>query len=236
MLRIRILHSGQFSAIRRVASTPFILGLAISMLTRLGLRSRASLTVSSPLPASPITSISGCWFRISLNPCRTTAWSSANRIRNFRDIRRLFVGNLYGNLHASAGAGLHVDPSAGRSGARSHADQAETGMICFLHNSPAVVGNGEPEHAFGRDELYLYLGGLRMTGNVSQRFLGDAKQLSFAFVTKPAAERSIQLDGNPGSLRKPIRQPAQARVQSEIIQDAGSKKLGYLANVLDSVL
>src|SRR6185369_7465008 len=107
-------------------------------------------------------------------------------------------------------------------------------MIRFLRNSPAIVGNGKPEHAFGRDELYLYLGGLRMTGNVGQRFLRDPKQLSLALVTKPAAERGIQLDWNPGSLGKPIRQPAQARVQSEIIQNTGSKKLGYLANVLHS--
>src|SRR5689334_19163537 len=67
--------------IRRVASMPSSSGMRMSMRTTSGSRRPAMATASPPSEASPTTSRSSSASRIILNPARTSAWSSAIRMR-----------------------------------------------------------------------------------------------------------------------------------------------------------
>src|SRR4051812_37505613 len=66
---------------RRVASMPSSSGMRMSMSTTSGSRSLAIVTAWAPSAASPTTSRSSSASRIILNPARTSAWSSAIRMR-----------------------------------------------------------------------------------------------------------------------------------------------------------
>ena len=81
MLSARTRVWGVEAASRRVASMPFSSGMLTSITTTSGFSRSANSTASRPLPASPTISMSGCAARIMRKPCRTTAWSSASRIR-----------------------------------------------------------------------------------------------------------------------------------------------------------
>ena len=66
---------------RRVASMPSSSGMRMSMSTTSGSSALAIVTASAPSEASPTTSRSSSASRIILNPARTSAWSSAIRMR-----------------------------------------------------------------------------------------------------------------------------------------------------------
>src|SRR6476620_10380972 len=83
---------GQDAAMRRVASMPFMLGIAMSMMTTSGLVSSARRTLSRPSAASATTAMSGCFSRRARRPSRTTVWSSASSMR----MGIVFVVNLVG--------------------------------------------------------------------------------------------------------------------------------------------
>jgi hypothetical protein len=69
------------AAIRRVASSPSVPGIRMSINRTSGVSSEASRAASSPSAASPTTSMSDCASRSERNPARTRAWSSASRTR-----------------------------------------------------------------------------------------------------------------------------------------------------------
>ena len=64
---------GELATRRRVASTPSMPGMMRSIKATSGAYSAASLTASSPLPASATTLISSCVSRKARTPCRTSA-------------------------------------------------------------------------------------------------------------------------------------------------------------------
>src|ERR1019366_3203652 len=81
MLRITT-PTREFAArMRRVASMPFILGIARSITTTSGASVSANRTLSRPSAASATTVMSLSRSSMARRPSRTTVWSSANKIR-----------------------------------------------------------------------------------------------------------------------------------------------------------
>src|SRR3954465_10393936 len=80
-MRTRTGRSPAAAMRRRRASVPASPGSRMSMSTTSGSRSSAIVTAWAPSEASPTTSRSSSASRIILNPARTSAWSSAIRMR-----------------------------------------------------------------------------------------------------------------------------------------------------------
>src|SRR5712691_8926782 len=78
MLRIRTAVEGAFLRISRVACTPSRPGMDMSITTTRGANFSAMWMASTPVPASPMTWISGSSSRILRKPLRTSWWSSTN--------------------------------------------------------------------------------------------------------------------------------------------------------------
>ena len=76
VVRTSTFAPGREATIWRVASTPSITGIRMSITTTSGLSLFAALTPSSPFLASPTTSRFGCAFSSATIPIRTIAWSS----------------------------------------------------------------------------------------------------------------------------------------------------------------
>ena len=87
---ITTLDSGSSRRMIRVASSPFIPGIEMSMSTTFGRRVFAFSTASNPSAASPHTSQSGRDESKERRPCLTASSSSTSRIRNeLKGSRRL---------------------------------------------------------------------------------------------------------------------------------------------------
>ena len=83
-MRILVPRSSGSPAIRRVASSPSMTGIRMSMSTTSGRVDAARAKASAPFSASPVTVMSSALARIALNPLRTSAWSSATSDRDHR--------------------------------------------------------------------------------------------------------------------------------------------------------
>src|SRR5690606_31532518 len=77
----RTAASSGSALIRRVAASPSVPGMRMSMRTTSARRSRASSTASAPSDASPTTSMSGSESTRTRKALRSRAWSSASRTR-----------------------------------------------------------------------------------------------------------------------------------------------------------
>src|SRR3954452_17849933 len=125
---------------RRVASMPSSSGMRMSMSTTSGSRSLAIVTAWAPSEASPTTSRSSSASRIILNPARTSAWSSAIRMRTVISgvssakaergypcsviLRPTVEWNPGADLEAAAGARAGVQLAPEDAHALAHADEA----------------------------------------------------------------------------------------------------------------
>ncbi len=67
--------------ISRVASSPSIPGIRMSMSTTSGWWAATADTAASPFPASPTTVIPSAASRMTQNPERTSSWSSTTSTR-----------------------------------------------------------------------------------------------------------------------------------------------------------
>src|SRR4051794_39642539 len=141
MLSMRTAVSGLSSIICRVASSPFIRGNAQSMTTTCGRSCLASLTDSSPSPASPTTSMSGSSSSMRRKPRRTRLWSSTSKTVIFFGIRLRFLpwdGEVY-QCSAIRGA-RDSDSTAHQFGTFAHRDQTDTAAVwAFLKTATAVA-------------------------------------------------------------------------------------------------
>src|SRR4051794_3594001 len=139
-MRTRTGRSPAAAMMRRVASMPSSSGIRMSMSTTSGSRSLAIVTALAPSEASPTTSRSSSASRIILNPARTSAWSSAIRMRTVisgvssaRAERGYPRSGMLGptvewnpgaDLEAAAGAPARVQLAAEDAHALAHADEA----------------------------------------------------------------------------------------------------------------
>src|SRR5262249_24724177 len=158
--------SGSSRRITCVAVIPSIAGMSRSMSTTSGCDSCATRTASAPSWASPTTSNSGSSVRNVRSPCRTTAWSSAMRMRMAiaLDLRHARSWNTrisgdqqpeqpdrsVGEYYAlctlcHTGAGRPADCGANADGAR----------IASLGGGTALLGKGEGEMSERTQDLHL---------------------------------------------------------------------------------
>ena len=116
--------------IRRVASTPSMTGIRMSITTTSG-RRRRRRRPRLPSAASPTTSISGWSSRIIRNPVRTSCWSSTSRTRmvmSRRPRRGLGVIGSVADTRKPPGAGPASSRPPKDGDPLAHPDQPATGL------------------------------------------------------------------------------------------------------------
>ncbi len=101
----------------RVASTPSISGIRMSMRTTSGSSSSTCWTASRPLPAVPTTAIPACASMMTATPSRKSSWSSTSRTRIRARRRREVLGRLAHGVIVPEPAG-HRQPGRDGEGRR----------------------------------------------------------------------------------------------------------------------
>src|SRR5438067_3893058 len=106
---------------------------------------RNSLMASSPVSASPASTMSRCSARICFRPSRTMAWSSAIKTRML--VFSLMLGglDLDGHHRATSGRGRQAERAFHRARAFAHAAQAERlGLeAVFRRDAAAIIADAE---------------------------------------------------------------------------------------------
>src|SRR5580704_7818298 len=72
-----------------------------------------------------------------------------------------------------------------------------------------------------------------VAGDVGERLLHDAEQVRFGFVRQTTRELGLVIDLDTSALAKSVGEPAESRVQTEIVEDGRPQEMGELANVGD---
>src|ERR1039458_1422179 len=165
-------------------------GVLTSITTTSGRSCSANSTASRPLAASPTISISGWAARIILKPWRTTAWSSASRMR----MRFMLDRDPHLNYNTLAGAGADRDIPPGAAGAGAHPDHAQRarppGLPDFRSGiagqTAAVVVNREADLIAAGFQFDRDAPGPGVARHIGQRLLRDAKQMRFGLIGKAA--------------------------------------------------
>src|SRR5258706_14513383 len=203
----------------RVASLPFMTGMAMSMRITPGLCSIAPCTAARPSSTSVTPSMSTCASTSLRKPSATMRWSSAMRTRMVMSVR-----NPHGDLRPSGGQRPNLESPADRLRALSHRHHAETGLQAALVAFEAAVADAivlHGHHAFAVRVAERDVGAPRagMLGDVVEGLLCDAKQRDFdlggrAYGRIPGAHR----DRDPGSPGEIPRVPLQRRRQPVVVE------------------
>src|SRR3972149_11306751 len=170
---------GACSRIWRAASSPFMPGMAMSSNRTSGRRLATWWIVSSPVPASPTTSMSGIDSSNTRSPERTIAWSSAMRMR-IGSIPRPVHGYFHEDGRAAAGPPLDGQNAADERGALLHAQQAQflrrrPGTSYFLHvEALSIVFHDEDSMAIAPVQQHANAPGAGVSHYVRERLLGYA--------------------------------------------------------------
>src|ERR1700736_3756430 len=166
--------SGCAAMIARVASTPSITGIEMSMSTMSGRSSSTTRIASSPLAASPMVSHSAIVEISSLSPRRTTAWSSTMTMRTVSDI-------IYSQVHARphGRVGCNVELRAGFRDAILEQRKSDmtllTPLLQLLHGeATAVIDDFECDHTGRVRQRYCQVRGVGVLDHVAHALLGHA--------------------------------------------------------------
>src|SRR5579862_2288268 len=179
MLRINTAVSGYSSRMRRVATAPFILTSAKSITTTCGFRTPTASTASCPSLASPTTRTTGASSSRRRNPVRTKLWSSTSRT----EISGSGMGHLrrqwhrHAHQHSALIALGEFDGAIHQPRPFAHRDQAQT-LRELLLKSDALVLHLEHNCLCKETQPHRRALGLRMPGDVVQRFLNDAIEVN----------------------------------------------------------
>src|ERR1035437_1234114 len=230
---------GTDDARRRVASMPFSSGMLTSITTTSGRSCSARSTASRPLAASPTISMSASAARIILKPWRTTAWSSARRMR----MRFMLDRDPHFNYNTLVEAGADRDIAPGAAGASAHPDHAQwarpTGLPDFRSGiageAAAVVVNGEANLIAARFQFDCDALRSGVARHVGERLLRDAEQVRLGLIGKAAGVAGFESRLNAGARGEALHQPAQTGLEAEIVEDGGAQKLRHLPHVTDSL-
>src|SRR5450756_2610484 len=191
MERITTWVSGDRSRICRVASMPFIYGIAMSATNTLGCSCETCRTASRPLAATPTTRMSSWTCSRCVRPSCMTGWSSAIKtVIGMRGPGReeagrcngatltLFPRNLDTDARTLAGRGFHRQLGADRLRPLAHdcepPARVRQGGVRHVETD-AVVGDGErhPVRECGEQDLDAL--GLRVRDGIHKRSLRHAK-------------------------------------------------------------
>src|SRR5512143_1819388 len=164
MLRITTAVRGFDARMRRVASMPFMFGMAMSITTTSGKCSSARRTLSRPSAASATTAMSVCFSSSARRPSRTTVWSSANKMRMGMAVdlllgRHLGDRQLRGDRGSPPRLRCEVEAPAQAAHPLLHAEQAQpphdTGV-----EARSVVLHADPHAVVPAAEIDLDLAGV----------------------------------------------------------------------------
>src|SRR5580692_6625999 len=225
---------GDESARRRVASIPFSSGMATSITITSGCSVPASSTASRPLPASPTISMSGCAARIILNPCRTTAWSSANKIWIFSLMLRTARRHADFDLDALALFRMHRQVAAHAARAGTHPDHTHAAVPRASGRQAVALVVDRQAHIvtlrFQRDHRPVRAG---MPRHISQGLLRQPEQVRFSLIRQPPRDVGLEFRLDARAMREAFAKPAQPGLQAEVVQNRRTQQLRHLAYIAD---
>src|SRR5579859_1371524 len=159
----------------RMASTPSICGISRSIKATSGDRVTTCRTISSPVPASAITSKSGCVPSMATNPSRTTGWSSATTIRI--DISGHPQGNAGDDNGSFAWRARQLDLSTQQPCPLVQADQPEARLRdCLRVEADAIVFDTQLNLLRGRRKAHHQSAGVGVPDHVGNGLLRNTKQ------------------------------------------------------------
>src|SRR5215469_10584086 len=224
MLRIMILISGSRLRIWDVASTPFSIGMAMSITTILGRSSAARRTASRPSEASPTTETSGDFSSSARRPWRTIPWSSAINTRKFM----LLLRDRQQDRNACAPARLRFDVQSSSDLAYTllHAEQPKAAPPRFPAVKPdSVILDNRPDIAGMPVNGHLDLLRIGMPTGICERLLHDPVDTRAHIVRYGIGVAGDgQLYGNIIAQREFLRLPAKRRRETQVIEHGGTKE------------
>src|SRR3990172_394146 len=228
---------GACSRIWRAASSPFMPGMAMSRSRMSGRRLATWWIVSSPVPASPTTSMSGIDSSSTRSPERTIAWSSATRMR-IGSISRPVHGYFHEDGRAVAGPRLDGQNATDERCPLLHAQQAQ-----FLRRRPgtshllyiealSIVFHDEDSMAVPLVQQHAHAPGAGVSHYVRQRLLGYAVEGRLSLRPETgilqASGVEVRVQGVLAAVIGDI--ALKRRHQTQVVQRAGPKLKGHVAH------
>jgi DNA-binding PucR family transcriptional regulator len=99
----------------------------------------------------------------------------------------------------------------------------------------AVVVNGQADLIAAGFQFDFDALGPGVARHVGQRLLRDAEQVRLGLIGKAAGATGFESRLDAGARGEALDQPAQAGLQSEIVEDGGAQKLRHLPHVADGL-
>src|SRR5215470_12469226 len=116
---------------------------------------------------------------------------------------------------------MHIDVATGAARAGPHSNQAETAAAAVgsTVQAAAVILNGESNVVALAGESDPHVVRVGMACDIRQRFLRDAEEMGLRFVGQAAGVGGVYRHLDSGTRGETIGQPAEASLQSEIVED-----------------
>src|SRR5260370_6501967 len=236
MLRITT-PTREFAArMRRVASMPFMFGIARSITPTSGASVSASRMLSRPSAASATTVISLSRSSRARRPSRTTVWSSANKIRiAFMSIPLVQFGHRQDGVNQGASPRLRTDLETSTQPAYPlfHAQQAKAAHESRIETG-AVILHGDVHLLAVLSNRYFDGPRIGVAHGIVHRLLHQTVDARAGLVGQ-AVDHVVGLDHHVQSraLAGFPRVPVQRRRQAEIVQHRRPQQQRQVAYLVD---
>src|SRR5579875_791755 len=261
MVKASILHGKPRSRMRLMASSPTILGMAISMMMTSGLSSWARAMASAPSPASPTTRISVWASSRVRKPARRMGWSSTSKMRtgvasalcgagdgigfewSMRVLQRI-VWDGGTNGGASPRRSLYLQGAVQQAHAFFHAEKAQPRPLFAPLAQPRraqveatpVIRHAQFNHAVVPAQDNGNSACLGMLGDVGQRFLHHAIDGCRALQWQiEIAFGQLGGDGDARTLGVITRKRPQSGNEAKLIQRGRAQIQREAAHLIDGV-
>ena len=227
---------------RRVASMPFMLGIAMSMMTTSGLCSSARRTLSRPSAASATTAMSGCFSSSARRPSRTTVWSSASSMR----MGIVFVVSRWGAFSATGSSARMEVPRPGCESMARRPPRRRTRSSMPSRPRPRTTRGSKPSPSSrtlkrtrpaSRAQLHFDIVRIRMAGGIVDRLLYQAVDAGLVLVGEVVCPLvGSENDVESGALAGLARVPVEGGDESEIVEHGRTEEQGEVADFVDGFL
>src|ERR1017187_8308743 len=238
MLSMRTAVSGVSFMICRVACRPFMPGRAQSITPPWGLSFLAILMDSSPVPASPTTSMSDSSSSMRRKPRRTRLWSSTSNTAIFFSIRLRF---LPGDGQMHPGSTFHWarknDLPAHQFRALAHRNQTNPVPVGMLRETDSMIFYFQLKNIRKETQTHPRLLGPGVPRHVVQRFLHNAVNMHPGAPVHRKSRTLLLIGyGNPGLTFYGRNVPVERALEPGLVQHHGMQRLRQAANALQSTL
>src|ERR1017187_774450 len=234
MLRITT-PTREFAArMRRVASMPFILGIARSITTTSGASVSANRTLSRPSAASATTVMSLSRSSMARRPSRTTVWSSANKMRiGVMSIPLVQFGHRQHRMNQGPSPRLRTNSEATSQAPYPllHTQQAQTAQETGIETG-AVILHGYVHPLALLANRHFYGAGIGVSDCIVHRLLHQPVDARPMFV-RQAVDGVVGGDHHvePSALAGFACVPVQRRRQAEVIDHRRPKQHRQVAHL-----